>query len=363
MNAGGKALGHLSARRPAVAPVARETKHTVTLIPGDGIGEDVADAVVKIVEATGVSLGWDRHLSGQKALARFGTPLPPQLIDSVRKHKVALKGRISTPLGPGLPGPACESPNVAMRKALDLFASVRPVRNLPGLKSRYEDVDFVVIRECTEDVYAGIEHEVVPGVVESLKVVTALGSERIARFAFDYAREHGRKTVTCVHKANIMKRSDGLFLERFRAVAGECVGVASAEMLADACMMQLVLDPRRFDVLVMGNLLGDIVSDLGAGLVGGLGTVPGINRGDGIVVFEAIHGNAPHLEGQDLANPLPLLLPAVEMLKHLGEDEAARRIMRGIRLVLEAGQALTPDLGGRARTSEMAQAIIDAMVE
>ena len=355
----GKALGHLKATRPAAPrPDTRPAKHTVTLIPGDSIGEEVAEAVVKIVAASGASVGWDRQAGGQKAQARHGSSLPPALIESIRKNKVALKGRIGTPVGSGA---ALASPNVTLRKVLDLYASVRPARNLPGLKSRYEGIDLIVIRENTEDLYAGIEHEVVPGVVESLKVVTQAASSRIARFAFDYAVKQGRRSVTCVHKANILKLSDGLFLECVRAVSGDFPGIEYREMIADNCLMQLVRNPWQFDVLVMGNMLGDIVSDLCAGLAGGLGAVPGINIGDDAIVFEAIHGHAPHLEGQDLANPLTLLVPAVEMLRHLREREAAERIMTGLGRVLTEARILTPDLGGTSHTSEMTQAIIDRM--
>ncbi|HEY3175511.1 MAG TPA: isocitrate/isopropylmalate family dehydrogenase [Candidatus Polarisedimenticolia bacterium] len=360
MTDSGKALGHLKTSRPSPTRSApRVVRHTVTLIPGDSVGEEVAEAVVKVVEASGAAVGWDRQAAGQRAMAKTGSSLPPALIESIRRHKVALKGRIAAPLGKG-PGTG-ESPNVALRKLLDLFASVRPAKDFPGLKSRYEGVDLVVIRENTEDLYAGIEHEVVPGVVESLKVVTEAASSRIARFAFEYAVRHSRRSVTCVHKANILKMSDGLFLECCRKAARDYPHIAYRELIADNCIMQLVLDPRKFDVMVMGNMLGDIISDLCAGLAGGLGAVAGINMGDEIVVFEAIHGNAPHLEGQDLANPLPLLTPAVAMLRHLGESEAADRIMTGVGRVLAERGAVTPDLGGTAHTGEMAQAIIERM--
>lgn len=343
--------------RPRPGPRTVEKKHTVTLIPGDGVGDELADQVIKIIQATGVSLGFDRQISGWKAQAREGTPLPRGLLDSVRKHKVALKGVISTPLGAGY-----ESPNVRLRKQLSLYASIRPVRNIPGLKSRYEDVDLVVVRENTEDMYAGIEHEVVPGVVQSLKVVTEQASLRIARTAFEYAVKHGRKSVACVHKANIMKQADGLFLDCFRKVAGEFPGIRPLEVIADAACMQLLMDPWRFDVLVMGNLYGDIISDLCAGLVGGPGAVPGINIGEeGITVFEAIHGPGPAAEEPDRASPLPLLIPAVAMLHHLGEDGAAGRIMAGLSAVLKEGRTLTGDLGGEASTAEMAAAIIGRM--
>jgi isocitrate dehydrogenase (NAD+) len=342
--------------RPRPGPRAVEKKHTVTLIPGDGIGEELADQVVKIIQATGVSIGFDRQLSGSRAQAREGTPIPPALLDSIRRHKVGLKGRISTPIAAGY-----ESPNVQLRKLLNLYASIRPIRNIPGLKSRFEDIDLVIIRENTEDMYAGIEHEVVPGVVQSLKVVTEQASTRISRAAFEFAVEHGRRSVACVHKANIMKLADGLFLNCFRAVAGEFPSIRPVEVIADAACMQLLMNPWRFDVLVMGNLYGDIISDLCAGLVGGLGAVPGINVGEGLRVFEAIHGHAPELEGQDQANPMPLLLPAVHMLRHLGEEAAADRIMAGLSAVLEEGAVVTRDLGGSAATSEMVAAIIGRM--
>jgi len=353
-----KALGHLKSRVVATKADREPKKHTVTLVPGDTVGEELAEAVVQVVAATGVSLGWDRQIGGQKAHARLGTSLPDDLIESIRKNHVALKGHFTTPLGIS---PAQEAPSVKLRKILDLFASVRPARNLKGMPSRYEGVDLVVIRESTEDLYAGIEHEIVPGVVESLKVVTEAASTRIARFAFEYAARHARRSVTAVHKANIMKMSDGLFLDCCRRVASEFPAIAYRELIADNCIMQLVLDPRSCDVLVMGNMLGDIISDVCAGLTGGPGTMPGINVGPDVIVFEAIHGNAPHLMGRDLANPLTMLIPAVAMLRHLGEDAAADRIMSGIETVLLSRETLTPDLGGTARTSEMVAAIVRAM--
>ena len=344
--------------KPTVSPGARavEKKHTVTLIPGDGIGEEVAEQIVRLVQATGASVGWDRQIAGTKAQARSGAAIPPAVIESIRKHKVGLKGRISTPIGAGY-----ESPNVQLRKQLELYASIRPVRNIPGLPARYEGIDLVVVRENTEDMYAGIEHEVVPGVVQSLKVVTEAASLRIARVAFEYAIEHGRKAVACVHKANIMKQADGLFLQCCRRVAAEHPKIAYREVIADSACMQLVTNPYAFDVLVMGNLYGDIISDLCAGLAGGLGAMPGINIGEGLVVFEAIHGNAPGLEGQDLANPLPMLVPAVYMLRHLGEAGAADRIMKAVSEVLVEKKVLTPDLGGQARLSEMIDSIISRL--
>jgi len=355
----GKALGHLKTGRPASFRADRgPKKHTVTLIPGDTIGDELADAVERVVAATGVSLGWERCLGGQKALARHGESLPAELMESVRRNKVALKGHFTTPLGPN---PEQESPSVRLRKLLDLFASVRPARDLDGMTSRYSGVDLVVVRENTEDLYAGIEHEIVPGVVESLKVVTEAASRRIARYAFEYATKNSRTSVTAVHKANIMKMSDGLFLECCREAAGEFPSIGYRELIADNCIMQLVLDPAKFDVLVMGNMLGDIISDVCAGLIGGPGTMPGINIGPEVTVFEAIHGNAPHLMGRDLANPLTMLIPAVALLRHLGEVEAADRIMAAVSAVLTARGRVTPDLGGNAHTSGMIDAIIAAL--
>jgi isocitrate dehydrogenase (NAD+) len=350
-----KALGHLKSARPAAArPEARSFRHTVVLVPGDGIGEELADLTVRVVEASGASVGWERCVAGQKALARFGTTLPPALLEAVARHRTALVGRLGAPAG-GSTAPAIE-----LRKAFGVFASVRPAATLRGLATRYPEVDLVIVRENTEDIYAGIEHEVVPGVVESLRVVTEAASTRIARFAFELARGRARRALTCVHKANIMKQSDGLFLRSCRAVAGEFPDIAYQEMIADNAAMQLVRDPSRFDVVLTGNLFGDILSDLCAGILGGPGTVPSIGHGEGVVLVEAVHGHAPHLEGQDLASPLTLLVPAVALLRHLGESEAADRILKGIAGALDAGKG-TPDLGGSSRTSEMAQAIMDVM--
>jgi len=356
-----KALAHrkpLTPRKPAPGP----RKHAVTLMPGDGIGEEIAEAVVQVVEATGVSIGWEVHPSGQRALARHGTPLPPALVDSLRRTRVGLKGCMWIPLGTGSQAKH-ESPSLALRREFQLFVSVRPARNLAGLSSRYQDLDLVVIRENTEDLYAGIEHEVVPGVVQSMKVVTEAASTRVARFAFEYAASEGRKSVACVHKANIMKMSDGLFMRCCRAVAEEFPDIQYREIIADNCTMQLVLNPWQFDVLLMGNMMGDIISDLCAGLIGGPGTVPGIAIGPDVRVFEAIHGIAPHLEGRDLASPLTLLVPAVNMLRHIGEPDAAARILAGLEAVLRDRTALTPDLGGSSGTTGMCQAIIEKLPE
>src|SRR3954468_2989328 len=313
--------------------------HTITLIPGDGIGPEVTAAVLHIIEAAGVSIAWERHDAGVLAFERTGNALPPELIASIRKTKVALKGPVTTPIAEGF-----TSVNVGLRKALDLYANLCPVRNLPGVRSRFEGVDMVIVRENTEDLYAGLEHEVVPGVVESLKIITEKASTRIGRFAFDYARRHGRKKVTSIHKANIMKLSDGLFIGSVRAVAREYPDISYDEKIVDAACMHLVMKPEQFDVLVMPNLYGDIVSDLCAGLVGGLGVVGSANLGTDIGVFEAVHGSAPDIAGKNFANPMALLLSAVMMLRHVDEGAAADRIMTALGQVLESGQARTRDL-------------------
>src|SRR6202166_426970 len=299
--------------------------HTITLIPGDGIGPEVTDAVVSILEASGVSIDWERHLAGAAAFERTGKTLPPDLIESIRRNAVALKGPVTTPIGEGF-----TSVNVGLRKALNLYANLRPVWNLPGVPARFSGVDLVIVRENTEDLYAGLEHEVVPGVVESLKIITERASTRIAQFAFGYARRHGRKRVTAIHKANIMKLSDGLFLECARHVARASPDIQYDERIVDAACMQLVLNPSQFDVLVMPNLYGDIVSDLCAGLVGGLGVVGAANLGSEIAVFEAVHGSAPDIAGRNLANPTALLLSAVMMLRHMGELAASKRLHKAI---------------------------------
>jgi isocitrate dehydrogenase (NAD+) len=330
---------------------------TVTLIPGDGIGPEVVDAAVRVVEATHVPIRWERLEAGTEVMNKYGTPLPDEVFNSVLKNRVALKGPITTPVGTGY-----SSPNVALRKRLNLFANVRPAKNLPGVKTRYEGVDLVVIRENSEDLYSGLEHIVMPGVVESLKIITERASLRIARFAFEYAVKHGRKRVTAVHKANIMKLSDGLFLECCRRVARDYPQIEYEELIVDNTCMQLVTRPERFDVMVMENLYGDIVSDLCAGLVGGLGLTPSANVGeDGIVVYEAVHGSAPDIAGQNLANPIALILCAAMMLEDLGETSAAERVRQGVYRVLSEGKVRTRDLGGTATTTEMTDAIIAAM--
>ena len=327
-------------------------KHTITLIPGDGIGPEVTGAVVQILERAGLDVEWDSHLAGVLALERHGATLPAELLDSITRNKVALKGPVTTPVGGGF-----TSVNVGLRQALELFANLRPVWNIPSVMSRYEKVDLVIVRENTEDLYSGLEHEVVLGVVESLKIITAAASERIARFAFEYARQYGRKRVTAVHKANILKLGDGLFLSSVRKVAAAYPDIASDDRIVDAACMHLVMNPTQFDVLLMPNLYGDIVSDLCAGLVGGLGVVPAANLGTEIGVFEAVHGSAPDIAGKNVANPMALLLSAVLMLRHIGEAAIADRVMKALGAVLGEGRVRTCDLGGTASTTEFAEAI------
>jgi len=322
------------------------------LIAGDGIGPEVTAAVVTILERAGLQVEWEPHLAGLAALERQGTTIPAELLDSITRNKVALKGPVTTPVGGGF-----TSVNVGLRQALELFANLRPVWNIPSIKSRYENVDLVIVRENTEDLYAGLEHEVVPGVVESLKIITATSSTRIAKFAFDYARRHHRRRVTAIHKANIMKMSDGLFLSSVRKVAAEYPEIVSDDRIVDAACMHLVMDPTQFDVLLLPNLYGDIVSDLAAGLVGGLGVVPAANLGVEIGVFEAVHGSAPDIAGKNVANPTALLLSALLMLRHIGEGAIADRIMTAVGEVLSEGKIRTRDLGGSATTTEYADAI------
>ena len=330
--------------------------HKVTLIPGDGIGPEVTGATVSVLRAAGVEIEWESFVVGAEALSRFGDPLPQDLIDSIKRNKIALKGPVITPVGTGF-----VSANVRLRKALDLYANLRPIKSLKGVKTRYDDVDLIIVRENTEDLYSGLEHEVVPGVIESLKIITDRASRRIAYFAFEYARREGRKKVTAIHKANIMKLSDGLFLNCFRDVAKGYPDIEANDLIVDNACMQMVMDPSQFDVLLLENLYGDIMSDLGAGLVGGLGIVPGANIGEEIAVFEAVHGSAPNIAGRGIANPTALIQTAVLMLKHIGEREAADRIQHALERVLAEGQFLTRDLGGNAMTIEFTEAIIHAL--
>jgi isocitrate dehydrogenase (NAD+) len=330
--------------------------HTITLIPGDGIGPEVSSAVVRIIEATGVDIKWETHYAGAQALEKFGSTLPEELLESIKRNRVALKGPITTPVGKGF-----TSVNVGLRKTLDLYANVRPVRALPNVRARYPELDLVIVRENTESLYAGLEHVVVPGVVESLKIITEKASTRIARYAFEFARREGRQKVTCAHKANIMKLSDGLFLDCFRKVAADYPEVEAEDKIVDNACMQLVMRPEQFDIMLLENLYGDIVSDLCAGLVGGLGLVPGANIGELGAVFEAVHGSAPDIAGQGIANPTALLQSGILMLRHLGEREAADRVEKAMLKVYTDGQVRTRDVGGTSHTDEFAQAIIQAM--
>lgn len=328
-------------------------KHTITLIPGDGIGPEIIAATVRIIEASGVDIEWETHILGALAHEKFGTTIPDSTIESIKRNKVALKGPQMTPIGKGF-----TSVNVGLRKALDLYANVRPVKALPNVPCRYPELDLVVMRENTEDLYAGLEHVVVPGVVESIKIITEKASTRIARYSFEYAKANGRKKVTAVHKANIMKLSDGLFLECFYNVAKDYPDIESDDKIIDNCCMQLVMRPEQFDVLVLENLYGDIVSDLCAGLIGGLGLAPGANIGEQGAVFEAVHGSAPDIAGQGIANPTAILMSGIMMLRHIDEQKAADRVQAAMLEVFAEGQAITRDLGGTAKTEEFANAII-----
>lgn len=330
------------------------TKHNLTLIPGDGIGPEIVSATVRIIEASGVDIEWETHILGAQALEKYGTTLPDAAIESIKRNKVALKGPLTTPVGKGF-----TSVNVGLRKALDLYANVRPVRALPNVPCRYPELDLVIVRENTEDLYAGLEHVVVPGVVESIKIITEKASTRIARYAFEYARNNNRKKVTAVHKANIMKLSDGLFLECFYNVSKDYPEIEADDKIVDNCCMQLVMRPEQFDVMVLENLYGDIVSDLCAGLIGGLGLAPGANIGEIGAVFEAVHGSAPDIAGLGLANPTAVLMSGLLMLKHLGEREAAAKIETAMLDVFAEGKTLTKDLGGSASTMDFANAIIE----
>jgi isocitrate dehydrogenase (NAD+) len=331
--------------------------YAVTLIPGDGIGPELTDAARKVLEATGIGFEWDVQQAGEATIASDGTPLPDRVIDSIRANGIAIKGPITTPVGSGF-----RSVNVGLRQALELYANVRPARTMKGVESRYSDVDLIIVRENTEDLYAGIEHRVGPDAAESIKIITRAASQRIARYAFEYALSNGRHKVTAVHKANIMKLSDGLFLESCQQVAAEYTGrVEFEDRIVDNMCMQLVQKPELYDVLVLPNLYGDIVSDLAAGLVGGLGVAPGANIGEKAAVFEPVHGSAPKYAGQNKANPTALILSGALMLRHLGETSAADAVEAAVRSVIADGRTVTYDLGGTAGTSEFGDAVAAAV--
>ncbi|MBV9405714.1 MAG: isocitrate/isopropylmalate dehydrogenase family protein [Acidobacteriaceae bacterium] len=332
--------------------------HYCTLIPGDGIGPEVAQATLRAIEATGADICWRRAELNEAIILESGKTLPQYLLDSLNETRVGLKGPVTTPVAGGF-----QSVNVALRKALDLFANVRPVRTLPGIKTRFQDVhiDMVIFRENTEDLYSGLEHEIVRDVVTSLKVITRVASERIARYAFDYAQKNGRKQVVAIHKANIMKLADGLFLRCCRETAANFPGIHYKELIVDNASMQLVIHPEKFDILLLPNLYGDIVSDLAAGLVGGLGIVPGANMGETHAVFEAVHGSAPDIAGEGKANPTALMLSGVMLLIHLGEREAANKLESAVGAVYREGKYLTSDVGGSASTEEFTEAVVKAI--
>ena len=329
-------------------------KHTITLIPGDGIGPEIIAATVRVIEATGVEIEWETQIIGAYALEKFGVTIPDETIASIKRNRVALKGPLATPIGKGF-----TSVNVGLRKALDLYANVRPVKALPNVECRYPELDLVIVRENTEDLYSGLEHVVVPGVVESIKIITEKASTRIARYAFEYAVKMGRKKVTAMHKANIMKLSDGLFLECFYNMAKEFPDIEADDKIIDNACMQLVMRPEQFDVMVLENLYGDIVSDLCAGLIGGLGLAPGANIGEQGAVFEAVHGSAPDIAGQGIANPTAIMMSALLMLRHIDEMDAADRMEKALMEVFAEGNVRTKDLGGSASTSDFATAIIE----
>jgi isocitrate dehydrogenase (NAD+) len=329
----------------------------VTLIPGDGIGPEVTDAAVAVLEAVGAPIAWERMDAGADVMTKLGTPVPDDVINSISRNRVALKGPITTPIASGF-----ASANVTLRQRLNLYANVRPVRSLPGVRTRFEGVDLVVVRENSEDLYAGLEHIVVPGVVESLKIITETASLRIGQFAFEYARAYHRSRVTAVHKANIMKLADGLFLECMRRVARGFPEIGYDELIVDNACMQLVTRPEQFDVMVMENLYGDIVSDLCAGLIGGLGLTASANVGEGgVAVFEAVHGSAPDIAGRNAANPVALILAASMLLRHIGEEDRAGRVESAVLAVLADGKCFTGDLGGKASTTEMRDAVIASL--
>jgi isocitrate dehydrogenase (NAD+) len=330
--------------------------YKITLIPGDGIGPEVMGATVRILEATGVKFEWERFEAGAEAFEKFGEYIPKELIDSFERTRVGLKGPVTTPIGGGFP-----SINVSLRKRFELYANLRPIRNLPAVPTRYPDVNLVIIRENTEGLYSGIEHEVVPGVVESLKIITRKASTRIAKFAFEYARRYKRRKIHAIHKANIMKMSDGLFIRCSREMSHNYPEISYGEHIVDNTCMQLVTNPYQYDILLLENLYGDIVSDLCAAFVGGLGLVPGANIGDGCAIFEAVHGSAPDIAGRNIANPTALMRSGVMMLRHLGEEHTADRLRGAYNQVYREKKHLTRDMGGSASTSEFADAVIEAL--
>lgn len=332
--------------------------HTITLIPGDGIGPEVSEATQHVLEAVGVKINWDVQNAGAEVAEKTGSTLPEEVLQSIRRNKVALKGPIGTPIGKGF-----KSVNVTLRQSLDLYANVRPIRSLPGLEPRFEGTDVVIVRENTEDLYAGLELMIMPGIAQSIKLITETACTRICEYAFNYAERMGRKRVTVIHKANIMKLSDGLLLEAFRKVAAKHPQIEPAEMIVDACAMQMVKNANKLDVLVTENLYGDILSDLGAGLVGGLGIVPGSNIGKDYAVFEAVHGSAPDIAGKGIANPTALIQSAVMMLHHLGETTAGYKIERGLTKHFQESSIKTGDLGGKATTREFTDALCETIAK
>ena len=330
--------------------------HKITLLPGDGIGPEVTASVVAIIECAGVDVEWEKYFVGSEAISRYGDPLPPEVLESILRNKVALKGPVTTPIGTGF-----ASINVRLRKTLDLYANLRPVKSMPNIITRFENVDVIVVRENTEDLYSGLEHEVVPGVVESLKIITEKASTRIAEFAFAYAQKHGRKKVHAIHKANIMKLSDGLFLRCCRGVAATYPEIEYKEHIVDNASMQLVINPYQYDILLTENLYGDILSDLCSAFVGGLGLVPGANLGTECAIFEAVHGSAPDIAGKDMANPTALLQSAVLMLGHLNEPTTADLVQSALEKVYLEGKVLTRDVGGSSGTTAFSDAVIAAL--
>lgn len=330
--------------------------YDVTLIPGDGIGPEVTMAAKKIIDCSGVKINWDIQEAGSGVIDKYGEPLPKHVIESIRNNRVALKGPITTPVGEGF-----RSVNVALRKELDLYANLRPTKTYEGVASKYNNIDIIIVRENTEDLYAGVEHMIGDDAAESIKIFTKKGCERIIKFAFEYAKKEGRRKVTAVHKANIMKCTDGMFLNIAREIAGQYPDIEFEDMIVDAMCMKLVQTPEMYDVLVLPNLYGDIVSDLCAGLVGGLGIVPGANLGHNIALFEPAHGSAPNIAGKNIANPTAVLLSGIHMLRYLGEIDAADRIEKALIRILKDGKHLTPDMGGRTGTIEFANKIISIL--